>query len=158
MNAVWTGLSARERLMVAGAAALIGGTLFILLVVAPVFEWRASAARRLETAERTYALVAEAARRGPSAKAASATMDLKTATRSVVFQTADQARVSLAFVNAIADDRVTISADGVDPDRFFAWLGVLERRYGVTVENADLARDPRNPGRISVKATLGRVG
>ena len=155
MKAYWQNFSDRERLLIMVGAAIIGLGLFYLAVLSPLNSWRENAEQRSVTAERNYTMVRQAAMRGGGVQV-SANADTQTPIRNVLSQTAERFGFPLSSYNPLPDGNVTASADGVSADQLFNWVGELERRYGITVITADIAREADDPDLVRVQLTLGR--
>jgi len=155
MKAYWQNLTERERLIVTIGAAIIGLGLFFLAVVNPLNSWRDNAERRSAAAERNFGMVRQAAMRGGSAQV-SANADTQTPVRNVLSETASSLGFPLSSYNPLPDGNVTASVNSVGADQLFNWIGELERRYGITVVSADIAREADNPDLVRVQLTLGR--
>jgi len=100
-------------------------------------------------------MVRQAAMRGGSAQV-SANADTQTPVRNVLSETASSLGFPLSSYNPLPDGNVTASVNSVGADQLFNWIGELERRYGITVVSADIAREADNPDLVRVQLTLGR--
>lgn len=144
MKAWWETLSARERGLVAGGAAL---TLVLLLYVL-VWEPFRSSGHRLQqsVAERRADLVwmrqaAQEIKRLSSAGVAQpAGDDRSLLTR--VDQTARAAGLGSALkrVAPQGDDRLSVQLDSVEFDKLLPWLGALERDHRITIVSLSVDR------------------
>jgi type II secretory pathway component PulM len=151
MKVWWSGLSSREQVLIAVAAAVIIAFLSLQLVLKPVADWRAAAAGRAADAESGYRLVARAA----AATAPSTETDSsQTPLRNAVIDTARALQVGLTFVNARPDGSVEFQAGPVAPERVFSLFAALQRQYGAKVVSADIARSPESIDHVRLQATI----
>lgn len=154
MKAWWENLTARERLMLKGLAAVAGLFALLQLVIAPIGGWRAASEQRERSAETAYRLVAEAAAQGSRA-AASAGAE-QTPVRAAVRNAAATNGVVLSFINERPDGAVETQAMTAAPERLFAMLDMLERRHGVRVISADIARLGESAVEVRAQLTFAR--
>lgn len=156
MKAYWQNLTDRERLVVMGGAIIIGIGLFFMLIFSPLNNWREDSARRSVAAERNFEMVHQAAKSG-GGNVSTDNVDLQTPIRNVLSETAGRFGFPLSSYNPLPDGNVTASASGVGAVELFNWVGELERRYGITVITADIAREADNPDLVRVQLTFGRA-
>jgi len=153
----WDSLSARERLLVAGGAALTVALLFYALVWQP---FQANSRRlRHSVAEQRAELMwmrqaaAEIKRleHANSTRPAGDGRSLLT----LVDQTARAAGLGSALkrVAPQGDDKLSAQLDAVEFDPFIAWLGALERNHRLTIVNLSVDRTPA-AGRVNARAIL----
>lgn len=139
---------------------LVGGVLAGLfvalqLILSPMLSWRADQRREMERARGLYELVAEAAPLGEVAARADANAG---PARTIVSQTADNAGVSIVFINARGDRAVDVNIASVSPDALFQWLALLRTDYNIVVDTADIARDTGNPQTLRAQITMSQRG
>ena len=150
-------LTQREKLMLGIGAGVVALCLFLLLVLGPVMQWRENAQLKAMTAERNFALIEEAAARQPP-KRPNRSANSTTSVRNAVYQTAARANVTLSYVNALSDGRVTVNANDAKAQQLYAWLGVLEQEHAIRVESADVARSADGgAGVLAFQATFARA-
>lgn len=152
MKAWWLGLSERERIFVAGGAAIIAVLAAAMLVVKPLANWREAALQRVETAERDYRLVHRSAALAPVSSAAND----ETPVRNIVNQAARAQNITLTFVNALEDGSVEIQAGPLAPDVVLEFFATLERAHGIRATTADIVRAGGEAGDVRVRATFVR--
>ncbi|MGE0409364.1 MAG: type II secretion system protein GspM [Amphiplicatus sp.] len=153
MRAWWSGLSTREQALIAFAGALAGLFLASQLVVKPLADWRGAAAGRAEAAENAYRLVARAASAAAPVKEGEAAT---TPPQTALLDAARALQIELTFVNARPDGGVEFQAGPIAPDRAFSLFSTLERRYGISILTADIARSGESPSNVRLQATLSR--
>jgi len=155
MTKFWTDLSFRERLLV-GIGGAIFTTFFVFqFVYSPFSDWRKSALARADRSKEVYQLVSKASALGGTALG-DEDRDIETPLRDALTQTASPSGINLNFVNTRPDGQIDASAASTDPDDLFTWLETLERRYDVTVENADVARERGQSGAVRAQLTFSR--
>jgi general secretion pathway protein M len=151
MKDFWNARTPRERLLLAIAAAAISLFFLLQLVVAPIARWRSAALERAEAAEANYELVALAA-----GQAITASPTGNVPVRNLLNDAALAAQVPLTFINARPDGGVEMQAGPASPERVYELFAALERRHGVQIESADIAREPADPALVRVQASLKR--
>jgi type II secretory pathway component PulM len=151
MNAWWANRTARERLLLALGAGLIGFFALAQATLVPLIKWRSGAAARADAAEARYQLVARSAAIATPVKAASAEP-----VRNVLNALAAALDIELTFVNALPDGSVELQAGPAAPDRLFDLFLRLEREHGVKVVSADLSRSSEDADLVRAQATLAR--
>jgi type II secretory pathway component PulM len=146
----WRAASERERLLVFGAAAVIGlGSLF-QLALAPLAKWRSGSDARAEIAEENYRLVTRAAAAAVSARTSDAPV------RNALVAAAAELQIPLAFVNALPDGSVDLQTEPAPPEKAFALFARLESEHAIGARTVDIARALDDPDLVRVQATLAR--
>lgn len=138
MSEWWHDLSARERLLLTVAGALVGVLLLSLGIFQPLVDWRAEAHRDVRSARDAYELTAAAAAVSSSTSTPSA--GTETPLRQAVLESAGAAGVELIRIGTETEGRLEIQVAPADGSEIFGWLGVLNSHYGVTVAFADITR------------------
>jgi type II secretory pathway component PulM len=142
---LWSERSGRERLLLAIAAVLLGGTLLWYGIAAPLRDGRDEAAAHLAQAAETQSVIdAAAALEQPAASA-------------------EQILASLAPEGLRLDrhdigdaGEITVRATAPDPASLFGWIRVLQEEFGVAVANLTVSRN--NDGAFAVEAILSGAG
>lgn len=156
MKAFLARLSNRERLFVHVGGGVIALLVFIQFMLSPLIEWRTSQREDLDRMRDLHRLVtAAAANAGAPGQSG---VDRDTPLRTVVTQTSQTASVNLNLVNVREDGNVEVVASTSDSAALFAWMALLESRYGVRVESADLARDANISGSLRAQISFSRGG
>lgn len=138
-SAQWQALGERERLLVAGVAALMGLLLVWLLLVAPALRTLRTAPPELDRLElqlqqmQAQAREARALRAAPSVPAAQA----QAALQASVEHLGPVARLNLA------GSRATVTLNGIAPDALQAWLGEVRVAARARPVEAQLTRGPK---------------
>lgn len=139
MNAWWSELSQRERILIFIAAGLLSVLFVSVLIVQPLTEWRQSAAANAERARDNYQLVATAAATakegGDQAQRGAVPL------RQAVIGSAAAANIELVRIGAELNSQIEVQPALTDGETLFGWFGVLENEYGVTVSFADISHD-----------------
>ncbi len=156
MTAFWRNLSDRERIVIIAAATFMGLGLAYFAVISPIVGWRSAAESGAVTAERNFELVRQAAARRPVG-GKNENVDTETPARVVMARTETDFGFRLTQYNELPGGSVTASIDDVSADTVFAWISALEKRYGIVVVSANVARDNEDPSLIRAQFTLGRV-
>ena len=140
MTAWFDGLSKREQILVgvAGALALLFAASF--LVIRPLAAWRSDAAAQAQSAQSTFKLVTQAAASGGGV-ATPAAPNAGVPLRNAVTQSSASAGIELLRIGADAGGQIEVQPAPTDGERLFAWLGVLQQQFGVSVAFADMSRD-----------------
>lgn len=149
----WAGRTPRERALLGVAGALAALAVVLLLIVRPALGWRGEAAQKAAARETEFRLVADAARLAASGPAAA---DAATPARAAVNAAAVEAGVEFSFVNNREDGAVEAQVNSVAPEKLFAMLSALERRYGVRPSAIDVARVADGAAEVRVQMTLSR--
>ena len=137
MNAWWSDLSRREQMLVMAAGALAGVLLLSLLVVRPLTQWRADAARDADRARDAYELVASAA--AISGQSMTSAPQMATPMRQAITQSAAEAGIEILRIGAETDGQIETQPGITSGDQLFQWFARLESEYGVTVSFADIS-------------------
>ncbi|MEZ5921728.1 MAG: type II secretion system protein GspM [Parvularculaceae bacterium] len=154
MTAFWQNLSDREKLFVVFGGAIVAVLLSVLLILRPAINWRSNMHERRAAAEDLYRLVSKASENSAPG-AAAAGVDLNTPLLNVLTSSAAASNVEVSYRNARADGGVDANLTAA-PQDLFAWLKILDERYGVMVASADIAREQQ--GGVRAQLTLVRVG
>lgn len=160
MKIWWESLSTRERLLVAGGAALT----VTLLLYALVWQPFQTGSRRLrQSVAEQYAdlmqmrqIAAEIKRLGKTGAARPA--DDGRSLLTLVDQTARAAGLggALKRVAPQGSDKLSAQLDAVDFDQLVPWLSALERNHRVAVVNLSADRSA-GPGRVNARVVLQGV-
>lgn len=134
----WTDLSGREQILIGVAGVLFAVFFVSLAVVRPLSQWREDAAARAEAAREGYELVASAAAVGADAPAPGQAGGAPL--RQAVLQSASAGGVELVRISNTGDVQLEVQTQPVDGEVLYRWLETLERRHGVSVVFADIAR------------------
>lgn len=155
-RAWWSSLAGRERRTLGGGAAVLGFVVAYLAVWEPLVEGRHQQQVEL-LAARALAVQIESlaglARGGTAAAPSGAGQSL--------LAVVDQSRKASALAKPPSrlqpegDNTVRIWLEDVPFDDLMRWLGELQNRYGVRVDNADIDRESA-PGRVNARLTLVR--
>ena len=124
MTAWWTDLSQRERLLVAIAGGLAGILLLSLLVVRPLSQWRADAARDADRARDAYELVASAA--AVSGRSLAPAPQMATPLRQAITQSAAAAGIEILRIGAETDGQIETQPGVTNGEQLFQWFARLE--------------------------------
>lgn len=137
LKSAWDGRSQREQRLLAIMLLLLVGVLGWLLIVRPVFAWRADAAERRVEAAADLALVRSGLGRLAGAPSAMTPGQVRSAAQA----TADAAGLNIVF--APGDGGVGFTVQGARTQALFGWLATLSAQGGIEVreltvsENAD---------------------
>ncbi len=134
----WTDLSRREQILIGVAAALFAAFVLSLMVARPLMQWREDAAARAAAARDGYELVASAAAIGAARPAPGETSGAPL--RQAVLSSASAGGVDLVRITNAGETQIEVQTQPVDGDVLYQWLATLERRHGVSVVFADIAR------------------
>ncbi len=149
-------LNQRERLFVFAGGGIIAILVLFQFVVSPLIEWRSGQRRDLERMRDLHRVVTAAA--ASSGNVSSGDIDRTTPLRTVITQTSQSSSVSLNLVNVREEGNVEVVASVSDGAGLFAWIALLESRYAVRVESADIARDANVAGTLRAQITFSRGG
>lgn len=137
LKAAWSGRSEREQRLLGIMALLLVAVLGWLLVVRPVFAWRADAAERRAQAGADLVLVRSGLSRLSGAPSSMTPGQVQSAAQA----TADAAGLNIVF--APGDGGVGFTVQGARTQALFGWLATLSAQGGIEVreltvsENAD---------------------
>ena len=151
MKERWNELSTREQWLIKGGAGVLAFFLLWQFIISPITSWRDDQRSGYENSERLYQMVSDAAARSSAGRSASASTD--TPPRTLITRTAANAGISLVFVNTRGGGLIDVNATGADPQSLFDWIALLERRNGLRIVNADIARED-GAGGATVRAQL----
>lgn len=154
-KAWWSGLAERERRVLGAGAVALG----LIVLYLGLWQPLSNASHKRDTALRAAralavqleSLAAEAPRAG------GATLGAGQSLLAVI----DQSRKASAITKPPSrlqpegDNTVRIWLDDVPFDGLLRWLGELQTRYGVRVDNADIERES-GPGLVNARLTLVR--
>ena len=138
MNEFWKRLSDREKLAVGVGAAIAGVVIILQLILSPVLGWRAEQAEQRQRAEDLYRLVTQASGSAGIA-AGEAGADMSTPILNALTTTTGEFSITVNYRNARGDGAVETNVTA-PADKIFDWLRALDKRFGVTVASADIAR------------------
>jgi len=155
-RAWWSGLAERERRVLSLGAAALG----LIVIYSGIWEPVADARQRQQVnlqaaralAVQLESLAATAPRAGGGALAGAGQS---------LLAVIDQSRKSSQVTNPPSrlqpegDNTVRIWLEDVPFDALLRWLGDLQTRYGVRVDNADIERES-GPGLVNARLTLMR--
>ncbi len=154
-RAWWSGLAERERRVLGAGTVILGAVIVYLAVWEPVASARhqqhvdLAAARAM--AVQLEALAASGPRNGgPTAGAGQSLLAIIDQSSKASALTKPPSRLQPE-----GDDIVRIWLEDVPFDVLLRWLGDLQSRYGVRVDNADIERESA-PGRVNARLTLMR--
>lgn len=154
-KAWWSALAERERRVLGAGAVVLAGVVLYLGVWEPLAFARSkqqadlAAARAL--AVQLEALAASAPRHaGPTAGAGQSLLAIIDQSSKASALTKPPSRLQPE-----GEDTVRIWLEDVPFDNLMRWLGDLQSRYGVRVDNADIERES-GPGLVNARLTLMR--
>ncbi len=156
MKSFFARLSERERLFVFAGGGVIATLALLQFVISPLIEWRSGQRQDLERMRDLHRVVIAAA--GNAGSISGGDVDRTTPLRTVITQTSQSSSVSLNLVNVREEGNVEVVASVSDSAELFAWIALLENRYAVRVESADLARDANVAGTLRAQITFSRGG
>ncbi len=134
----WSGLEARERMLVLVAGALVTVIVLYQFVLVPSRQYAESRTLRYRAALSEYQDVrAVAALAGEVRAPESAGQPLQ----SVLTRTAGLYGLTITRLAPAENDGLNLWLDDVSPQLLYAWLGDLERAHGVQVGKAALRAD-----------------
>ena len=154
-RAWWSGLAPREQRVLSAGALALGLILVYLALWEPVGKARHARERDLAAA-RALATRIESLASGRGAGSAAAVAGTGQSLLAVV----DQSRRSSiakppSRLQPEGDNTVRIWLEDVPFDGLLRWLGELQTRYGVRVDNAEIERES-GPGLVNARLTLMR--
>lgn len=158
MKAWFLGLAPRERLIVAGGAAILLVLVLWLAVWEPLVQRTAQLEQSVAVQEETLAWMRQAAgeieqlRRsgGPAAaglQGRSLLAAVDQATRAAGLNS------GLKRIEPEGQNRVRVQFEGVAFDDFMRWLNGLQGQYGVFTQSITVEREEA-PGRVNIRLTL----
>jgi general secretion pathway protein M len=152
----WSGLAERERQVLAVGAVALGLILAYLLVWEPLAGARQQQQTDLQAARALAGQLeslAPLAPRGGAAAVSGAGQSLL----AVIDQTRKTSAITKppSRLQPQGDDTVRIWLEDVPFDALLRWLGELQARYGVRVDDADIERES-GPGLVNARLTLVR--
>ena len=154
-RAWWSGLAERERLVLGGGAAVLA----LLVAWLAVWEPLANARHRQQVnlaAARSLAVQIEALA-ASTPRGAAPLAGTGQSLLSIVDQSSKASAMAKppSRLQPEGDNTVRIWLDDVPFDALLRWLGELQSRYGVRVDNADIERES-GPGLVNARLTLMR--
>lgn len=156
LRAAWSGLAERERRVVGAGGVALGLILVYLLVWEPLATARQQRELGLQAARALAVQLEElAASAGRAGRTAIQGKDQS------LLAVVDQSRKASALTKPPSrlqpegDATVRIWLEDVPFDALVRWLGDLQTRYGVRVDNADIERES-GPGLVNARLTLMR--
>ncbi|WP_417490577.1 type II secretion system protein GspM [Maricaulis sp.] len=157
LTGLWSARSGREQAMLAGLAILVLGWAGYSLVVNPVLHFHEAARQDFAAAVERHREIRDDLE-AYTALPASAPGDSEAARplRTIVGLTATTRRIAIAGIVPAADGRLSVHVDRADYGAAMSWLIDLERRYGVEVMSATMAR--QDGGQIELNLVLARQG
>ena len=157
LRATWSGLAERERRVVGAGGVALGLILAYLLVWEPLASGRQQRELELQAA-RALAVQLEELAGAAGGPGRPAIQGKDQSLLAVV----DQSRKTSALTKPPSrlqpegDDTVRIWLEDVPFDALVRWLGDLQTRYGVRVDNAEIERES-GPGLVNARLTLVRA-
>ena len=142
-------LTARERLLLAAAALVLGGAIIILGVWQPLLARRSAETARLQRYERTLAALAQV----PLAGAAKAD---PRPVASILTQTAAAQNLTILRLDTPKDGAATVTLQGAPFESLILWIDGLNRDNGLAVLSATIRRSD-SPGVVSADLALQRA-
>lgn len=131
MTAMWSGLSARERLLIIVATALIVVLVLVMVIIRPTLGMRGEARAAYEDAVQTSLLVNRAA-----AQPSQGEVDLSSL-RTTITSTASSSGIIINRINSEAA-LIDLSINDADPAKLYAWLNRLKEQHNIVVRDAML--------------------
>jgi general secretion pathway protein M len=156
LRAAWAGLAERERRVVGAGGVALGLILVYLLAWEPLTTARQQRELDLQAARAIAVQLEDLA--GVAGRAGRAPIQGRDQSLLAVV---DQSRKSSALTKPPSrlqpegDNTVRIWLEDVPFDALVRWLGDLQTRYGVRVDNADIERES-GPGLVNARLTLVR--
>ena len=156
LRAAWAGLAERERRVVGAGGIALGLILAYLLVWEPLATARQQRELDLRSARALAVQLEELA--GVAGRAGRPAIQGKDQSLLAVV---DQSRKASALTKPPSrlqpegEDTVRVWLEDVPFDGLMRWLGDLQSRYGVRVDNADIERES-GPGLVNARLTLMR--
>lgn len=142
VRAAWAERSAREQILLALAAGLIGAILVWYALLSPVMADRAEAERDfVRAAERYEAMVAGVARYQALSSGEARSRRDAAPLRTVIGRTASARGVAISRVQPLDDGRLGVWLDTVEADVLTAWLAALTADEGVRIDRVSLDRE-----------------
>ncbi len=156
----WLNLAERERLLIAGAGAVLALALFYLVVWEPVFKARAELDQALRAQRNTLQWMQQAAGEVQALRSragASALQGRNRSLLSVLDQTATQAGIRDRIERMEPDGKkgVKLWLEDVPFDTLVGWIERLERHYGVRAVRATFSATEQ-AGLVDARLTLER--
>ncbi|MGH1420318.1 MAG: type II secretion system protein GspM [Hyphomonas sp.] len=149
----WQNLTIRERGLIALAAIICGGFIFLQLIISPAL--KARTAKKIDVAG-TAQMLDHLSHRGKSAgTSGSATSNAfkenldPDSFRRAILDTANNRGLTITRVQMTDDGKVTVQLDDTPPQAVFAWLFDLKRTVGVEVSKATMSNVGSNLVRSS---------
>lgn len=156
LRAWWSSRAGRERGLLGGGGAVLGLLVAYLAVWEPLVE-----SRRRQQAELVAARALAVQIESLAALARSDGATTPAGTGQSLLAVVDQSRKASAMTKPPSrlqpegDNTVRIWLEDVPFDDLMRWLGELQTRYGVSVDNADIERES-GPGLVNARLTLVR--
>jgi general secretion pathway protein M len=155
LRAWWSGLAERERRVLGAGGVVLGAVILYLAVWEPLANARHQQHADLAAARALAVQLEVLAASGPrgAGPAAGAGQSLL----AVIDQSSKASALTKppTRLQPEGDDTVRIWLDDVPFDVLLRWLGELQSRYGVRVDNADIERES-GPGLVNARLTLVR--
>lgn len=151
MSAWWSGLSLRERILVAGAGAITALVVIWYGLMAPALSARADARANRQAAADQLAeierlLTVRRAHAPSAATTALASAPGGEAFKAEVTRAAQAAGLSISRLQGSDASRFALVFEAADPRQLFYWLNEIETRLGAQVER--LSVDQAGNGRV----------
>ncbi len=142
VRSAWAERTAREQILLAGAAGLVALILAWYVVLSPAMTWRAEAERDfIRAAEDFEVMVDGTARYRALIATADEVQRAGAPLRTVIGRTASASGVAISRVQPLDDGRLGVWLDTVEADALMAWLSDLAREEGVRVDRVSLDRE-----------------
>lgn len=160
MKTWWTGLAARERLLVAIAVILSAAVVVWQFALQPAAAARAEAKAALDQADTTLARLQEAYMRkrasGASARIASGSTGLTgDAFKTAVTSAASEKGLSISRIQGGNENTIGLIFENADPRFVFFWLEDVETRLGGAISRLVIEQSGGGRVRVSVDVTSG---
>ena len=154
LQALWSGLNPRERMLVGIALALTGLLLFWLFVYRPISHYPTSQKRAYERAVLDLKLMkkAQSGLRSGLVNPVRPEQLAPEKFQSVLTRTASENGLSITRRQPKGDREVSLWFEGVNSRTLYVWLQKLTKQYNIRVVRAQISRD--DPGGVRAMLTF----
>lgn len=143
MTQWWQKLTMRERSMIALAAIICGGFIFLQLIISPALKARTANKMDVARSAQMLDIISNRAPNGNSDTDATANTFKENldpdSFRRAILDTASNRGLTITRVQMTDDGKVTVQLDDTPAQAVFAWLFDLKRTVGVEVSKATMS-------------------
>lgn len=159
LNTWYSSLPGRDKNLLGITIALLGVTLFYLMVWEPLHQGRDQAQQKLKSQQETYAWMQSAS--GEVRSLQNAGTRPASSTQPIALILENSARISglkqhINKIESSGRNGANAQIDSASFDQMLVWLNTLEQQHGVTVTTATIERNEQ-PGTISARLSFEKL-